>query len=164
MSKYIDADLLRKEINKWTDAMSDNIEDDYSDGVRFALNHFVFILESLQQEQPSLPPNLDEVAKQLYPIITEEAKSDEWKIANREYNDMCIKLQDAFRKGAEWMAKQIKQEQPEVDLEKEIDKFLNETGAPYVWCNDDEQKEWCNIIARHFAEWGAIHLNTRKEK
>lgn len=52
--KYIDADLLRKEINKWTDAMSDNIEDDYSDGVRFALNHFVFVLESLQQEQKDI--------------------------------------------------------------------------------------------------------------
>ena len=60
----------------------------------------------VKQEQPVLPDNLDDVAKQLYPIITEEAKSDEWKIANREYNDMCIKLQDAFRKGAEWMAKQ----------------------------------------------------------
>lgn len=54
-------------------------------------------------------------------------------------------------------------EQPDVDLEKEVDKFLNETGAPYVWCNDDEQKEWCNIIARHFAEWGAIHLNARSK-
>lgn len=50
--------------------------------------------------------------------------------------------------------------QPEVDLEKEVDKFLNETGAPYVWCNDDEQKEWCNIIARHFYELG---LNARKD-
>ncbi len=51
--------------------------------------------------------------------------------------------------------------QPEVDLGKEIDNFLNETGAPYVWCNDDEQKEWCNIIARHFYELG---LNARKEE
>lgn len=59
------------------------------------------------------------------------------------------------------VAKYIQQDQPEVDLEKEIDKFLNETGAPYVWCNDDEQKEWCNIIARHFYELG---LKARKEE
>ena len=44
------------------------------------------------------------------------------------------------------------------ELEKEIEKFLNKTGAPYVWCNDDEQKEWCSIIARHFAQWGAENL------
>ena len=44
------------------------------------------------------------------------------------------------------------------ELEKEIEKFLNKTGAHYVWCNDDEQKEWCSIIARHFAQWGAEHL------
>ena len=55
----------------------------------------------------------------------------------------------------------LQQEQTEVDLEKEIDNFLNETGAPYMWCNDDEQKEWCNIIACHFYELG---LNARKEK
>ena len=48
----------------------------------------------------------------------------------------------------------LQQEQPEVDLDEEVDKFLNETGAPYAWCNDDEQKEWCNIIARHFYELG----------
>lgn len=57
----------------------------------------------------------------------------------------------------------LQQEQSDVDLEKEIDSFLNEAGAPFFWCNDDEQKEWCKIIARHFAEWGAIHLNARKE-
>lgn len=55
----------------------------------------------------------------------------------------------------------LQQEQPKVDWEKEIDKFLNETGAPYVWCNDDEQKEWCNIIARHFWNKG---YNARKKE
>ena len=29
----------------------------------------------------------------------------------------------------------LQQEQQEGDFEKEIDKFLDETGAPYVWCN-----------------------------
>jgi len=48
----------------------------------------------------------------------------------------------------------LQDEQPEVDLEKEIDNFLNKTGIPYVWCNDEEQKEWCDIIARHFYELG----------
>lgn len=52
----------------------------------------------------------------------------------------------------------VKSEKQSEGLEEEIDKFLNETGAPYCWCNDDEQKDWCTIIARHFAEWGAEHL------
>lgn len=55
----------------------------------------------------------------------------------------------------------LQQEQPEEELEKEIDKFLNETGAPYVWCIDDEQKEWCDIIARHFWNKG---YNARKKE
>ena len=54
----------------------------------------------------------------------------------------------------------LQQERPKVDLEKEIGKFLDETGAPYFWCGDDEQKEWCSVIARHFYELG---LKARKE-
>ena len=45
-------------------------------------------------------------------------------------------------------------EQQDVELETEIEKFLDESGAPYVWCNDEEQKEWCGIIAKHFYELG----------
>ncbi len=48
--KYIDADLLRKEIDNWKEAMADAVGE-YSDGVRFALEHFTFVLDSLQQEQ-----------------------------------------------------------------------------------------------------------------
>lgn len=48
--KYIDADLLWKEIDKWVEAMADAVGE-YSDGVRFALEHFTFVLDSLQQEQ-----------------------------------------------------------------------------------------------------------------
>ena len=48
--KYIDADLLRKNIDNWKTAMTDAVGE-YSDGVRFALEHFTFVLDSLQQEQ-----------------------------------------------------------------------------------------------------------------
>ena len=65
MSKYIDADLLRKDIDNWKEAMADAVGE-YSDGVRFALEHFTFVLDSLQQERPSLPDNLDEVAEKYY--------------------------------------------------------------------------------------------------
>ena len=36
------------------------------------------------------------------------------------------------------------------DLKKEIDRFLDKTGAPYVWVNDEEQREWLEIVAKDF--------------
>ena len=57
-----------------------------------------------------------------------------------------------------------KQEQSEVDLEKEIQLYLEAKGCGYGgwidgWTDNDLKK-----LARHFAEWGAIHLNARKEE
>ena len=40
----------------------------------------------------------------------------------------------------------------EAYLHEEVEKFLDESGYPYFWCNEDEQKEWCSVIARHFFE------------
>jgi hypothetical protein len=51
--------------------------------------------------------------------------------------------------------------QPEVDLEKEFNDFLdNIEGVPRMW-HSDEQIEWAKDIARHFYELG---LNTKKIK
>lgn len=62
MDKYIDADLLRKDIDNWKEAMADAIGE-YSDGVRFALEHFTFVLDSLQQEQSEVNLDADETEK-----------------------------------------------------------------------------------------------------
>ena len=51
-------------------------------------------------------------------------------------------------------------QQEQVDLDKEIESFLQETGAPYFWTDDSDQLEWLTIAARHFYELG---LNARKE-
>ena len=48
--KYIDADLLRKEIDKWKEAMADAIGE-YSDGVRFALEHFTFLITHYSRQE-----------------------------------------------------------------------------------------------------------------
>ena len=53
--------------------------------------------------------------------------------------------------------KSLQQEQSEMDLEKEIKNYLATKCA-----GDDEPS--VSEIARHFAEWGAIHLNARKEE
>ena len=69
----------------------------------------------------------------------------------------------------------LQQEQPEVDLVKEMDKFYGmyrdktgethdiEDDEPCFDWKEDELSEHEMRIAHHFAEWGAIHLNARKE-
>ena len=69
-----------------------------------------------------------------------------------------IKVPEKY-KNPDWLLK--KQEQLEVDLEKEIDDFLdNIEGVPRMW-HSDEQIEWAKDIARHFYE---LALNARKEE
>jgi hypothetical protein len=47
----------------------------------------------------------------------------------------------------------LQQEQPEVDLEKEIEEYFPESAFYTGWNYDDMQE-----VARHFAQWGAEHL------
>lgn len=55
----------------------------------------------------------------------------------------------------------LKQEQPEVDLEKEYKKWWDSIKGKI---NIEHVMEWyMHETARRFAEWGAIHLNARKE-
>ena len=56
-----------------------------------------------------------------------------------------------------------KQEQPEVDLEIEIQSFWNANALAYR-LGHVADINFLAYTARHFAEWGAIHLNARKEK
>ena len=65
----------------------------------------------------------------------------------------------------------LQQEQPEVDLEKEMDSYFNEHFSPCVDGTLISERTGMEIdgndyddIARHFAEWGAIHLNARKDR
>ena len=51
----------------------------------------------------------------------------------------------------------LQREQPKVDLEKEIEEYCGDRSLRPV-------PDLMEQVARHFAEWGAIHLNTRKEE
>lgn len=54
-------------------------------------------------------------------------------------------------------------EQPEVDLEKEFNIFLDSVeGAPRMW-HSDEQMEWGKDIAKHFLELG-ISISNEAQK
>lgn len=66
------------------------------------------------------------------------------------------------------MAKKKHREQPEAGLEKEIDRYFNPHGMKLQFDrskgNTILKPEQLIKFARHFAEWGAIHLNARKEE
>lgn len=141
MVKYIDADLLRKEIENCKEAMSDAVGE-YSDGVRFALEHFTFVLDSIQQEQPEV----DLVAKLKHHLATtpKEQLEKEWKELEH-WNNVGPTVQE-FLYG----------KQPEVDLEKEIDACWQN------WISPSNQKEVEGVLpktefamyARHFYSLG----------
>lgn len=103
--KYIDIDLLRKDIDNWKEAMADAVGE-YSDGVRFALEHFTFVLDSLQQEQPSLPDDLDEAVREIV-IKMHPCLKDCTILGDRLTRGQ---LMDLVKAGAEWAMQQLKGE------------------------------------------------------
>lgn len=128
MAKYIDADKLIAIIN---------------DNVVRNKKRILTIIDSLQQERPSLPGNLDEAA--------EEYAYNNWE--DNDYHtgaseglpfDAIGHTEKCFKAGAEWMAGQMKLAQPEVDLEEEIENY-------YGVMPDDKDKI---DAARHFYELG----------
>lgn len=65
----------------------------------------------------------------------------------------------------------LQQEQPEADLEAEVDKYLvenytNDTDVktPFLERMFSHDRNDLVQFARHFAEWGAVHLNAIKEE
>lgn len=100
--------------------------------------------EKLKKEMKRLQ-KLNQAAKKLYPTAVNDAKSEEFKIAIRDYNYAQLTLQKAFKAGAEWMEEQIKQEQPEVPhwkpSEEQMD-ALKEASAS--WMN--QEMENCELL------------------
>ena len=143
MSKYIDAEKLIAEIERWRDKAKEKYnESTYSMGRCDALAEFRNHIVSLQQEQPVLPGIEDPgiPGKDFIPV--------EWV--------------DACEKYGKW--KIVKVEQPDMDLENYISNKLHELGAdlinhkPYSFnrgLNVGKTKAYEDILGR---------LNTRKEE
>lgn len=139
--KYIDANKLIAEI-KFAKSVYDNpkrvifgVADGFRQDGRAAMcDDILKKIASLQQEQPQLPGIED------HGIPGKDFIPVEWVDACEMYGKWKI----------------VKLDQPEVDLEREIKNYLATKCA-----GDDEPS--VSEIARHFAEWGAIHLNVRKE-
>lgn len=163
--KYIDADKLNAEIKRYKQeaaiARFDNAGEnaDYFQGKVDLCNDLTHIIASLQREQP------DGYNRAMLEVKSKVDKLyDETSIGLNEYDaglyngiaETCMKLRGFIK------ARISSQEQPEVDLEKEIDAFWN----PRFNLGWDEHSALSMnhsgfaSIARHFYELG---LNARKE-
>ena len=89
--KYIDAEKLIAEIRKLCSESCISESDDYYE---YAKSEIIDIITSLQQEHPSLPSDIDEAAEEYSENI----------LANNE--DLQDAIEDAFKEGAKWMARQ----------------------------------------------------------
>lgn len=129
--KYIDAERLREELQKpKTELKVGNYYLDNSEqavGYENALIDFELLIDSLQQEQDCI-------------VINKE----DWK------------AQEQFKKNKDF-GKPLKEEQPEVDLENELDEWVKYgPHTNYPWCTIPDA---IKITAEHFYELGK---NARK--
>lgn len=143
MTKYIDADRLRAEIERQKRALELSIQSqgDYGQSCHIvAYENILSLIDSLQQEQPIGEEYAIEIGKHTHTL----------RVGSQSDIDNLIR--------------QEKQEQQEVDLDEGINRFWdscikhkNERGGNVIWSNKIE----VGALARHFYELG---LNARKEE
>lgn len=152
MSKYIDADKLKVKI-KGVQCEQGFDTGEAERAYQLAIKDILAFIDSLQQ-QPEVQNGKFVFPKYLY------ARTKDNKTIDMSYAPQDMTAVEYIRNDF------VEQEQPEVDLEKEIDRFWdscvkhkNERGGNVIWSNKIEIK----VLARHFAKWGATHFNARKE-
>ena len=151
--KYIDADRLKAEIERLYDIARDASYNGEIEGEMTAYDKILSIIASLQQEQPMLDSTqLIEWWHEDKEMLKEkDFRDDPWRLAYNAF--MC-----GFGRGIAVK----KQEQPEVDLEKEIAEWQGYEAFP-EGTNIIPLPKAMNIVektAKHFYELG---LNARNE-
>jgi len=102
MSKYIDVDKLITEIERQMNECIGRFGVIHKLPEYRCLKNIHSYIDSLQQEQPSLPSNLDEAAR-------EYAKDNTWCdefTHDSEYQEWEEHTAEVFKAGAKWMAEQ----------------------------------------------------------
>ena len=98
MSKYIATEKLIAEIERHIKHYEKLDRDDFKNGELYICQELLSFVKSFQQEQPSLPDNLDEAElKYVESLDNPPANQEEERI-----------IYQTFKAGAEWMTKQIK--------------------------------------------------------
>ena len=114
--KYIDAEKIRSEVERIKEA---NCASPIS-----VCNDILSFIDYLQQEQ-SISSNLDEAAEDFVWEVMENDENGISELSRKLYpwskiSDYYDALAEFFKAGAKWYSNQ---EQPEVDLEKEIEDY-----------------------------------------
>ena len=178
MGKYIDADHLKVEIEKHIKEVKDKAKRftpnmGFFDAKLSGIYDVIAIIDSLQQEQPDCHTvedwiqhikNADQLTKDIFSKgpydVLYDALNHPYQHcydAIKEFGELC------FQTGVN----SVKQEQPEVDLEEEIETYfkgwyMDETDQGYILHTPDDHAGLMSVkqIARHFYELG---LNAKKE-
>lgn len=158
--KYIDAEKLIEMIDNSIAYCQINYSDDYALGFEQSLHDVKNFINSLQQEQSELSNEFEIAINRRLNLINGENLTATELL--EETKGMAAELLDLARKV-------IEKGQSDVDLEKEIEKYFDGWYDHATGVGLNANGESLNVgeiidIARHFAEWGAIHLNTRKEE
>ena len=98
MTKYIDADCLRKLVEEKYNS-KDTVGDKWDLGYDTACEQILDIIDSLRQEQIFLPSDLDEAVKEYAPDFSNDFASKAAVEAMRE----------SFKAGVEWVMNQLKE-------------------------------------------------------
>lgn len=174
--KYIDADRLKEAVEKKYNS-NDTVGDRWDLGYDTACKQILDIIDSLQQEQQETDMKSPFTGGKVAILSRQEEvtfRGEKVKILRKYYrcedtgreftnykldDDMMWAVFRAYceKKGmTSFTDIMLKQEQQEVDLEKEIEEYFPEWAFYTGWDYDDMQE-----VARHFYELG---LNARKEE
>lgn len=140
--KYIDSKELIDKINKLRSESCISESDDYYE---YAKSEILDIIASLQQEQPKVQNGKLVFPKYLY------ARTKDNKTIDMSYAPQDMTAVEYIRNDL------VQQEQPEVDLEREIIKYK----VPFSDDREYLNEQTLDAIARHFYELGR---NARKEE
>ena len=189
--KYIDSEKLKAKIEKRMNIL--DIDSPFGIGGRVELELVLDAITSLQQEQPQENKLPNKRARVNYAIcklqsfkplreaivlddyVYDESKCYRENLLNYIHvipESRLTEIRSYLKEKGWWTydddADWGEQKQQEMDLEKEIDRYFNPHGMALQFDrskgNTILKPEQLIKFARHFAEWGAIHLNARKEE
>jgi hypothetical protein len=152
--KYIDAEKLKAELTKLQFTLNASYRKPQSDNIVRAISleydDILSIVGSLQQEQPSLPSNLDEAAHNHAANNGGRWLTDDVGIKCFAFNPQEVK--DAFKAGAEWMAGQG------VKADFEVCKLANR-----AWLTAIDEKKFAQDVFDNFAAGDKVVVQIRKK-
>lgn len=165
MSKYIDAEHLRKEVkilekasHKFALGCADRETRKFHEGKDYAYQHVGVIIDSLQQEQSEFSSNLVDID-----AVREDFMTEVYRVLDADStNDRANAIIYAFDS-----LPTVCQEQPEVDLEKEVRTYCcSSFRFNYDELNDSFYSnafEFDDVVelARHFYELGQQEMRHR---